>query len=113
MLAMPEAPTFFNPAKPLVIPTRSGHCCRQHGDFYGTYLFGRTGGQGGVYGLLRIPNSTRYKPIALHGFTSRMGQRPQSGLVIDAAGNIYGTQRLEGLPAPNPDGVVFQVDTKA
>ena len=99
----------FNPAKPLGYHPLGPLLVDSNGNFYGTTYSGGTGGQGAVYGLLRIPNSTRYKPIALHGFTFTDGAAPASGLVIDAAGNIYGTTTVGGTASPNPDGVVFKL----
>jgi len=77
------------------------------GNLYGTTYDGGTGGYGAVYELMRIAGG--YKPIALHGFAFTDGAGPASGLVMDAAGNLYGATTFGGNADPNPDGVVFKL----
>jgi uncharacterized repeat protein (TIGR03803 family) len=99
----------FDPKKPLgyypVGPVLQG----KDGSLYGTTSAGGVGGGGAVYGLLVNPKTGRFKPAALHGFTYAEGSGPASGLVMDAAGNLYGATVFGGTAGPNPDGVVFKL----
>lgn len=56
-----------------------------------------------------IPTLGHYKPIVVHGFTFTDGAGPASGLVMDAAGNLYGATTIGGNAGISPDGVVFKM----
>ncbi len=43
----------------------------------------------------------------VHSFTGADGQSPQAGVILDSAGNVYGTTQYGGA---NGDGVVFEVN---
>jgi len=87
------------------------------GNLYGTTQFGGKsdcpfgGGCGVVFKLDQVGNET-----VLHSFTGGPdGGQPMSGLVRDAAGNLYGTTFLGGDPScpqssPFGCGTVFRVD---
>jgi uncharacterized repeat protein (TIGR03803 family) len=51
----------------------------------------------------------------LHSFTRSDGTHPFAGLLSDAAGNLYGTTQLGGVPGscndPDGCGTVFQLDS--
>src|SRR5438105_317743 len=69
------------------------------GNLYGTTTFGGSFNRGSVFKLDTTGNET-----VLHSFTGVLdGAFPQAGLVMDKAGNLYGTT---GSP-----GVVFKLDT--
>jgi uncharacterized repeat protein (TIGR03803 family) len=60
------------------------------GNLYGTTLLGGVYNQGTVFEL--TPEGTSWKESVLHSFGSdRDGQNPSYNLVMDAAGNLYGT----------------------
>jgi uncharacterized repeat protein (TIGR03803 family) len=95
------------------------------GDLYGTTveggnprsLCGRNRGCGTVFKLARNPDGTWTESV-LYAFTGyndgHDGARPQAGVVLDVAGNLYGTTQAGGSAypgfgtifklTPNPDG---------
>jgi uncharacterized repeat protein (TIGR03803 family) len=81
------------------------------GNLYGTTAYGGAFGQGVVFKL--APDGTE---TVLYSFCAQSGcadgANPVAGLVMDAAGNLYGTTVYGGLPGVLPDigaGVVFMV----
>jgi uncharacterized repeat protein (TIGR03803 family) len=73
------------------------------GNIYGTTYQGGTGGAGTVFKLDPTGRET-----VLHNFTGLGdGGYPQSNLILDSSGNLYGTARAGSGRA----GVVFKVDT--
>jgi uncharacterized repeat protein (TIGR03803 family) len=65
------------------------------GQIYGTTSYGGpTGLNGTVFEL--APNGSGYTQTTLYGFPFADGDRPESGLVVDASGNFYGTTLLGG-----------------
>jgi uncharacterized repeat protein (TIGR03803 family) len=84
------------------------------GNLYGTTSFGGTGsycptcpvGDGTVYKL----DPTGHETV-LYNFDFRLdGGYPLAGVILDAAGNIYGTTYGGGPPATGFPGVVYKVD---
>jgi uncharacterized repeat protein (TIGR03803 family) len=74
------------------------------GNFYGTTYYGGAGGAGVVYKV----DTTGHQTV-LHTFTGGLdGGYPEGGVIIDSAGNLYGTAEYGGAPYR---GVVFKVDT--
>jgi uncharacterized repeat protein (TIGR03803 family) len=65
----------------------------QAGNLYGTACCGGPTGGGTVFQLTHSQNWTLNM---LHTFSGQMVQGPQSGLVMDSAGNLYGTTNQEG-----------------
>jgi uncharacterized repeat protein (TIGR03803 family) len=60
------------------------------GNLYGTTSEGGGGGAGVVFVL--VPNKTgRWEYIILHNFFDNPGALPEAGVVMDSAGNLYGT----------------------
>jgi len=90
---------------------RAGLIMDAAGNLYGTTKGGGAGGTGVVFKL--APDGTE---TVLYSFCSQAnctdGATPVAGLIMDAAGNLYGTT-LSGGGTPNPDlpppsqGVVF------
>jgi len=77
------------------------------GNFYGTTLYGGTGGGFGTVFKL-YPSG---KETLLHSFAGTPdGEDPRSVLVRDAAGNLYGTTQYGGTNGGF--GTVFKVDAK-
>jgi uncharacterized repeat protein (TIGR03803 family) len=67
----------------------------QAGDIYGTTQAGGTYGGGTTFEL--IPSGAGYTESILHNFGSGTdGVSPGSGVVLDAAGNVYGTTAFGG-----------------
>lgn len=80
------------------------------GNFYGTTLYGGTSGTGTVFEV-----DTTGKETVLYSFTGGTdGGYPYSGLLRDAAGNLYGTASNGGdlsCDAPYGCGVVFKINS--
>jgi uncharacterized repeat protein (TIGR03803 family) len=72
------------------------------GNLYGTTWGGGAYDSGTVFKLTPQPDG-HWKLTKIHVF--KYGQHPQAGLVMDAAGNLYGTARFGGLGY----GVVFRI----
>jgi uncharacterized repeat protein (TIGR03803 family) len=65
------------------------------GDIYGTTYYGGTNNVGTVFEL--TPSGGGYTESILHSFGSGTdGAYPESGVVLDAAGNVYGTTAAGG-----------------
>jgi len=66
-----------------------------HGTFYGTTIYGGAYGLGTVFKLDKNGNES-----VLHSFTGNSGdgEYPEAGLVLDDAGNLYGTTLYAGIP---------------
>jgi uncharacterized repeat protein (TIGR03803 family) len=75
------------------------------GNLYGTTTVGGASGKGVVFKL-----DTTNKFTVLHSFAGYPsdGAGPFAGLILDAAGNLYGATETGGA---SNDGVVFKVDT--
>ena len=77
------------------------------GNLWGSTPGGGVGGFGTVFELTPNPDGT-YTESTLYSFTGRStGFNPNTNLVIDQAGSLYGTTVNGGLN--NGDGVVFKV----
>ena len=85
-------------------PIASGLVRDPAGNFYGTTQAGGTFGDGTVYKL--APDGTF---TVLHSFSwGADGAFPWAGVILDEAGNIYGTTR-QGGDANCDCGVVFKI----
>jgi len=68
----------------------SGLVADTHGSLYGSTFFGGASGQGTIYKLTRT--STGWVETVLHSFTGGAdGGNPDNSLLLDKAGNIFGT----------------------
>jgi uncharacterized repeat protein (TIGR03803 family) len=75
------------------------------GNLYGTTYSGGANGDGVVFELSRTDNS--WDETVLYSFASGTGgANPQSGLIFDSAGNLYGTTSTGGA---NGLGTVFKL----
>jgi len=84
----------------------SGLTRDQAGNFYGTTLYGGTGGGFGTVFKLQAGKET-----ILHSFAGTPdGEDPQAGLLRDAAGNLYGTTQYGGTNGGY--GTVFKLSAK-
>src|ERR1022692_937488 len=75
------------------------------GNLYGTTVWGGTYGWGTVFELTPAAGGGWTEQL-LHNFSGPDGVAPQSALVIDAAGNLYGTTSQGGTYAK---GTVFEL----
>ena len=81
------------------------------GDLYGTTPNGGEYGYGTVFRLKPNPDGT-WRESVLHSFSGGDGANPQTGVILDAGGNLYGTTSAGSAGgygvvfklAPNPDG---------
>jgi uncharacterized repeat protein (TIGR03803 family) len=78
------------------------------GNLYGMTVYGGANGGGTVFKLAPT-GSGAYTESVLHSFGSGTdGERPQAGVTLDSAGNIFGTTSLGGT---NGTGTVFEITT--
>jgi hypothetical protein len=97
-------------------PTFSVPVFDKHGNLYGTTTQGGGSGCGGdgcgtVFTLTRSVHG-KWKETVLHRFKDSDGMWPYAGVVIDAAGNLYGTTGYGGNPGCLQNsgcGVVFEI----
>jgi hypothetical protein len=74
------------------------------GNLYGTCATGGAHNDGFVYQLVR--SGSAWTLNTLVSFAGGDGSRPWGGLVMDAAGNVFGTTSMAG---PNGGGTVFEL----
>jgi len=74
------------------------------GHIYGTTDEGGSAGLGAVFEL--TPSNGGWTESVIQSFTGQNGANPYNGLILDSAGNLYGTATAEG---PVGDGVVFEL----
>ncbi len=78
------------------------------GNLYGTTFSGGKGSQNGVQDGVVFKLDAAGKFSVLYSFTGLSdGGNPEAGVVLDKAGNLYGTTSNDGLGA----GVVFKIST--
>jgi uncharacterized repeat protein (TIGR03803 family) len=82
----------------------SGVVIDAHGNLYGTTYEGGTNSQGSVFEV--VHNSGAITTLA--SFGSSTGTYPSSGLVMDSAGNLFGTTSRGGV---NSSGTIFELAT--
>jgi uncharacterized repeat protein (TIGR03803 family) len=81
------------------------------GNLYGTTVMGGTYGQGTVFELSLMKNGSWTEKI-LHNFGhGEDGTEPATGLILDAAGNLYGTTSAGGIydSLNTASGIVFKL----
>jgi len=83
------------------------------GAIFGTTSWGGVGGKGTVYKLTPVwhgPYANSYRIAVVHSFTGANGDGagPWGGVILDAAGNIYGTTAAGGSD-PGSGGTVFKL----
>jgi uncharacterized repeat protein (TIGR03803 family) len=76
------------------------------GDIFGTTLFAGDSGLGTVFELMASTDNAGYKERVLWNFNGTDGALPYASLVIDTAGNLYGTSYSGGA---HQSGTVFEV----
>ncbi len=80
------------------------------GNIYGTTMQGGTYGQGTVFELVAPVGTGKYEERTLWSFNGSDGSQPVDGLILDSAGNLYGTTYSGGS---GNSGVAFEVTTSA
>jgi uncharacterized repeat protein (TIGR03803 family) len=81
----------------------------QAGNLYGITYSGGAKNNGTVY-KLKLGQNGQWTEEILHSFKSgKDGRQPWAGVVLDAAGNIYGTTALGGVFGPEHQGTVFEL----
>jgi uncharacterized repeat protein (TIGR03803 family) len=91
--------------------TSAGLAMDSAGNLYGTTVNGGTFSQGTVFELVKTPDG--YSPQVLHNFTGGSdGGYLQTGLILDSAGNLYGTTWGGGTcgPVSGGFGTVFELE---
>jgi uncharacterized repeat protein (TIGR03803 family) len=82
----------------------AGLIINKAGNLYGTTGSGGAHGFGTVFEL--VNSSGSYSEKVLHSFHGGDGTLPRAGLIMDAAGNLYGTTTVGGA---NSAGTVFEL----
>ncbi len=76
------------------------------GNIYGTTVYGGAYGMGTVFEIVPPVGKGKYQEKVLWNFNGTNGSSPKASLVLDSAGNLYGTTTAGGLYG---GGVVFEV----
>jgi uncharacterized repeat protein (TIGR03803 family) len=76
------------------------------GDLFGTSQQGGTGGYGTVYEIVHSGGTYASVPTTLANFTGANGAAPFSGVILDAAGDVFGTTEQGGT---SNAGTVFEI----
>ena len=76
------------------------------GDLFGTTASGGAEGDGTVFEIVKTPHGYASAPTTLVSFTGADGKYLYGGLIIDAAGNLFGTTWGGGA---HGDGTVFEI----
>ena len=76
------------------------------GDLFGTTQTGGASGDGTVFEIVNTPTGYASAPTTLASFNGSNGNSPSSELIMDAAGNLYGTTQTGGA---NGKGTLFEV----
>lgn len=84
------------------------------GNLYGTTLGGGSSGNGTIFELTRNSQGGWTETI-LHSFNGTYGSQPAGGVVVDAAGNLYGATYFGGgsTACSGGCGVVYELVAKA
>lgn len=97
---------------------RAGLISDAAGDLFGTTAYGGaydigaggTSGDGTVFEIAKTSSGYASAPTTLANFNATDGQTPQAGLMIDAAGDLFGTTEFGGT---NDAGTVFEIPKTA
>jgi hypothetical protein len=76
------------------------------GDLFGTASAGGADNDGTVFEIVKKKDGYAGKLKTLVSFTGADGAQPESSLITDAAGDLFGTTELGG---PTNDGTVFEI----
>ena len=82
------------------------------GDLYGATTYGGGGGDGVVFKLVHEAGGYTFQ--LLHAFTGGSdGGMPEGNVVLDSAGNLYGSSSFGGIYQITPSGTFTVIDTVA
>lgn len=85
------------------------------GNLYGTTTFGGKNNRGTVFRL--SPNAggvgLQWTETIIHSFLASPGQSPMAGVVLDAAGNLYGTTYGLFGPTDGANGAIFEISPQS
>jgi uncharacterized repeat protein (TIGR03803 family) len=84
----------------------SGVIADAEGNLFGTTYFGGANGDGTVFEIAKTADGYANTPTTLVNFDGSDGANPQGGLLIDAAGNLFGTTVTGGA---DMYGTVFKI----
>jgi len=76
------------------------------GDLFGTSSQGGSKGLGAVFEIIKTGSGYSSAPTVLASFDGADGANPSSGLIMDAAGDLYGATAGGGT---NNDGALFEI----
>ncbi len=76
------------------------------GDLFGTTVRGGANGDGTVFEIVKTAAGYASTPTILASFDGTDGLTPDSPLLVDAAGDLFGTTQFGGA---NGDGTVFEI----
>jgi uncharacterized repeat protein (TIGR03803 family) len=77
-----------------------------NGNLFGTTVGGGANGYGTVFEIAKTANGYASTPTILVSFNSSNGANPESGLIVDANGNLFGTTSGSGAGG---SGTVFEL----
>jgi uncharacterized repeat protein (TIGR03803 family) len=81
----------------------------QSGNVYGTTASGGPGGYGTIFRMRQMPTG-QWQETVVYGFNGGVdGAWPGAGVVLDGAGNLYGTAAAGGVNGLEHGGVVFEI----
>jgi hypothetical protein len=87
-------------------PSGGGLVLDSAGNIYGTTMQGGTYGQGTVFELVAPVGMGSYEEKVLWSFDGTDGSKPNGGLILDSAGNLYGTTPTGGSSGA---GIAFEI----
>jgi uncharacterized repeat protein (TIGR03803 family) len=76
------------------------------GDLFGTTFSGGANGSGMVFEIAKTAGGYASTPTVLVSFNGTTGYEPMAGVIMDAAGDLFGTTAIGG---PNGAGTVFEI----
>jgi len=79
------------------------------GNLYGTTTYGGVPQAGTVFELQRVAGAWKERLVYTFVKSASDGQVPYSGLVFDAAGNLYGTTTAGGVNSAGQYGTVYEI----
>ncbi|WP_315719821.1 MULTISPECIES: calcium-binding protein [unclassified Bradyrhizobium] len=89
---------------------RGGLVMDAAGNLFGTARSGGANGYGAVYEIVKTSTGYSSTPVVLASFSGTDGSAPQDALIIDAAGNLFGTTTTGGAGGY---GTVYEIPKTA
>jgi len=81
-----------------------------NGNLFGTTATGGANNDGTVFEIAKTASGYASTPTTLVSFNGTDGRQPETALIIDAHGNLFGTTEFGGA---NNDGTVFEIANTA